>query len=112
MGAIRGQPIRWSVEQDAEIRRGIKAGAKVSETAARLGLSASTVRRRRDYLIEAMRTGSAVASFTVVANAVNRPPLPPFDPVSWDPIVAGTCLADLPRPVWVDTNARYDGDGL
>ena len=112
MGSTRGQTIRWSVERDAEIRRGIEAGAKLVETAARLGLSTSTVKRRRDYLIEAARTGSAVASFTVTVNATNRPPLPPFDPVSWDPIVAGTCLAGLPRPIWVDTNARYDSDGL
>ena len=85
-------PTKWTPEMDAQLRFLKSDRHIVAAIAEALGVSAKAVRGRWAKI--------ELAAMSVAAPRSGRHPLPPFDPVSWDPIVAGTCLEGLPRPTW------------
>lgn len=93
---------KWTEAEDDLIR----SGASFPTIARQLGLHRWTVRERARLLQEAGEAipprpshwRASVAPPHVVAHDDSRTPLPVGHPVSWDAIVAGTCLDGLGFP--------------
>jgi hypothetical protein len=85
----------WTDPKDDEIRRLRLEGATWDAVAASLGLSRWTVIERARRLGVRLRQ----ARFAPPALDLDRPCLPPGDPMSWGAITRGTVLDGVPYPL-------------